>query len=67
MGLIIHPRKEHAKMAVRPAVFLCLIVALHSTSALEAVLFADALYWLSFHLKHAVEEPIRKRLRKEGP
>lgn len=62
MGLIIHPRKHHVKMSVRPAIFLVLIVTLHSTRALEAVLFADALYWLSHHLKHVVEEPLRKRL-----
>lgn len=56
-----HLRVHHMKKAVRPGVFAILVVTLHSTHALEAVLFADALYWLHHHVKQAFEaKPVRR-------
>ena len=53
--------KHHLKRAVRPGVFALLVVTLHSTHALEAVLFVDALFWLHHHVKQAFEAKVLKR------
>jgi hypothetical protein len=51
----IHLRRHHLKMAIRPACTAVIVVVLHSTHALEMVLFADALYWFHHHVKEAVQ------------
>lgn len=51
---IPHMKKHHLKMAIRPACTAIIVVVLHSTHALEVVLFADALYWFHYHVKEAV-------------
>lgn len=59
-------RQYHLRMAVRPCLFMVLVVTLHSTHALETVLFADAVYWFSHHVKAAVDAPsVRKLMRRE--
>jgi hypothetical protein len=46
--------KHHLKMAIRPAATAIIVVVLHSTHALEVVLFADALYWFHYHVTEAI-------------
>lgn len=50
----MHVRRHHIKMAIRPAFTAVVVVVLHSTHALEVVLFADALYWFHHHVKEAI-------------
>ena len=51
---MVHLHKQHLKMAIRPACTAIIVVVLHSTHALEVVLFADAIYWFHHHIKEAI-------------
>lgn len=60
---MVHLHKHHLKLAIRPAATIIIVVVLHSTHALEVVLFADALYWFHHHVKEAINAaPKAKRV-----